>query len=100
MAVQNDVSPTAGPRQGDMRNSNAGPGVQNRDLEQKINNALLHVLHFPTMTYREQEIAGAHQRTFSWIFYNQQGDSRIDPSQGHRPGAIFSKGFVKMEVFI
>jgi hypothetical protein len=82
--------------QGDVRPSNIEDDSLGRELEQKINNALLHLLHFPTMTYREQEIAEAHQRTFSWIFYDQQGDSRINSSQGHRP---WSNGFVKMGVF-
>jgi hypothetical protein len=91
IAVQNDASPTAGPMQGDVRPSNVENDSQGRELEQKINNALLHLLHFPTMTYREQEIAEAHQRTFSWIFYDQQGDSQINPSQGHRPWSNFVK---------
>jgi hypothetical protein len=91
MAVQNDASPTSGPTQRDVRTSTAGNGDQGRELEQKINNALLHLLHFPTMTYREQEIAEAHQRTFSWIFYDQEGDSQISPSQCHRPWSNFVK---------
>jgi hypothetical protein len=91
IAVQNDASPTTGPIQGDVRTSTARDYGQGRDLEQKINNALLHVLHFPTMTFREQEIAEAHQRTFSWIFYDLQEEIRINPSQGHRPWSNFVK---------
>jgi hypothetical protein len=91
MAVQNDASPTTGPIQGDVRTSTTEDDGQGRDLEQKINNALLHVLHFPTMTHREQEIAEAHQRTFSWIFYEQEGGSRIYPSHGRRPWSNFVK---------
>jgi hypothetical protein len=91
MAVQKDASPTTGPMQGDVQPSNVEDDSQGRELKQKINNALLHVLPFPTMTHREQEIAAAHQRTFSWIFYDQQGDSRIHPSRGHRPWSNFVK---------
>jgi hypothetical protein len=91
MAVQNDASPITGPVQGDVRPSNVEDDSEGRKLEQKINNALLHLLHFPTMTYREQEIAEAHRRTFSWIFYDQQGDSRINYSQGYRSWSNFVK---------
>jgi hypothetical protein len=57
----------------------------------KINSALLRALDFPNRTHRQQEIAEAYQRTFSWIFDDQQGDGndRVAPGRETRPWSNF-----------
>jgi hypothetical protein len=86
----NDASQIPGLSKGYVLASSQGRGNKAQD-EQRLNLALLHALHFPTMTHRQEEIAEAHRRTFSWIFHDQQGASRINPSRGRRPWSNFVK---------
>lgn len=61
------------------------------ELHKKINSALLHALDFTNRTHRQQEIAEAHQRTFSWIFDGQEGDGNghVTPGRETRPWSSF-----------
>jgi len=61
------------------------------EMHEKINSALLDALDFASRTHRQQEIAEAHQRTFSWIFNNQGGDGNghVTPGGERRPWSNF-----------
>jgi hypothetical protein len=74
-----------------LKSSDPGSHGTEAELHKKINSALLHELDFADRTHRQQEIAEAHQRTFSWIFDDQEGGEtgHITPGRETRPWSSF-----------
>ena len=74
-----------------LQRSDPGSHGTEAELHKKINSALLHALDFADRTHRQQEIAEAHQRTFSWIFDDQEGDEtgHITAGRETRPWSSF-----------
>jgi hypothetical protein len=76
-----------------LQRSDPGSHGTEAELHKKINSALLQALDFPNRTHRQQEIAEAHQRTFSWIFDDQEiyGNGHVTPSRERRPWNSFTE---------